>query len=95
MTALTGKQFIDSLTRAQLTDLSQYIATRLERMDTAELMAGVVADQRVNPVTHGLPHGLVDMNATGMAIHDSIQEQKAAERAAAAEERTRGNGSAH
>ena len=93
MTAITLKQAVDRLTVPQLTDLGEYIQRRIAEIEASQLMRDVVQDQRINPCTHGLPHGLVDMNATGLAIHEAIQEAKLAERAAAAASREAAGGS--
>jgi hypothetical protein len=84
---ITMKDAVDSLTPAQLDNLGQYIAARKQQLEDAALMRDIVADQKVNPVTHALPPGQIEMNGHGFAIAERIQEQKAAERAAAAAER--------
>jgi hypothetical protein len=92
MTAITLKQAVDRLTLAQLTDLGSYIQHRIAELEDAALLTAIVADQKVNPVTAALPPGQVERNNHGWAIFEHIQQQKADERAAAAEERARGNG---
>jgi hypothetical protein len=81
---ITGKQFVDSLTRAQLIDLAAYIAVRIERLETAEFMTGVLHDQRVHPQQH---NPLVEGSYEGIERAHRIAEAKAEERRQAAAER--------
>ena len=51
---------------------------RKAQLEDGALLRDIVADQRVNPVTHGLPRGLTERNAYGMAIADMIAEEQRA-----------------
>jgi hypothetical protein len=93
-TAANLVAYISSLTVPQLRAVRDAIDKRIAEVEDGALMREIVADQKLNPNTHGLPHGLTDWSPTRMAIHDNIQEAKAAERAAAAAERT-AEGSTH
>jgi hypothetical protein len=93
-TAANLVTYISSLTVPQLRAVRDAIDKRIAEVEDGALMREIVADQKLNPNTHGLPHGLTDWSPTRMAIHDNIQEAKAAERAAAAAERT-AEGSTH
>jgi hypothetical protein len=98
MTAMTAADlvtFLATLNPHQLRTVRDAIDTRIATLGDAQLMREIVGDNRTNPNTTALPRSDTERNAHAMAIFDHIQEQKAAERAAAAEERARGNGSAH
>jgi hypothetical protein len=79
---ITFKEAVDRLTVAELDNLGNYITARKAQLDDGALMAEIVKDQRTNPVTHGLPHGLTEGNAYSMEIAERVALAKAAERAA-------------
>jgi hypothetical protein len=83
---MTGKEFVDSLSVAQLTDLRDYIDRRIVHLADTAVLRDIVADQRVHPQQHN-PH--VSGSYESVERAHRVAEARAAERLALAEARTR------
>jgi hypothetical protein len=74
--------FIANLNVAQLDALAHAIGRRKTELEDGALWRDLVHDQRVSPVTGGIPMAPTEWSAHRLAIFDSVQEAKAAERSA-------------
>jgi hypothetical protein len=76
-TAVDVVAFISSLNVPQLDALANAIGARKAQLQDAQLMREIVGDQRVSPVTGGIPMAPTEWSAHRLAIFDSEQEAKA------------------
>jgi hypothetical protein len=78
ITALDIVAFIATSTNvSHLTAIANAIKARCVEIEDGAMLREIVADQRVSPVTGGIPMAPTDWSATRLAIFDLEQEQKA------------------